>query len=81
MLSSAIRAVSPRSLATKLTLAFLLVSLTGTALVAILVGQITTSEFDKYLRDQMQSSFVARASQPTARGLGQVRACAGWSHF
>jgi two-component system sensor histidine kinase BaeS len=63
MLSSAIRAVSPRSLATKLTLAFLLVSLTGTALVAILVGQITTSEFDKYLRDQMQSSFVARASQ------------------
>jgi two-component system sensor histidine kinase BaeS len=63
MLSSAIRAISPRTLATKLTLAFLLVSLTGTALVAILVGQITTSEFDKYLLDQMQSSFVAQASQ------------------
>lgn len=63
MLSSLIRAVSLRSLATKLTLAFLLVSLTGTVLVAVLVGQITTSEFDKYLLDQMQSSFVARASQ------------------
>jgi signal transduction histidine kinase len=46
-----------------LTLAFLLVSLTGTALVALLVGQITTSEFDKYLLDQMQSGFVAQASQ------------------
>ena len=63
MFSSIIRAVSLRSLATKLTLAFLLVSLTGTALVAILVGQITTSEFDKYLLDQMQSSFVVQASQ------------------
>jgi signal transduction histidine kinase len=63
MLSSVVRRLSLGSLATKLTLAFLLVSLTGTALVAILVGQITTSEFDKYLLDQMQSSFVLQASQ------------------
>ncbi len=63
MFSAAIRAFSPRSLAMRLILAFLLVSLTGTALVAILVGQITTSEFDKYLLDQMQSGFVVQASQ------------------
>ncbi len=63
MLSAAMHALSLRTLSTRLILAFLLVSLTGTALVAVLVGQITTSEFDKYLLDQTQSSFVAQASQ------------------
>jgi signal transduction histidine kinase len=84
MLSSAIRAVSLRSLATKLTLAFLLVSLTGTALVAILVGQITTSEFDKYLADQMQSSFVAQASryyQANGSWLGASDSLRGMDSF
>lgn len=52
-----------RSLMLKLTIAFLLVSLTGTALVAVFVGQTTTAEFDRYVLEQMRSDFVAQASQ------------------
>jgi len=47
-----------RSLAFKLTLAFLLVSLIGVALVAFFVRQATIKEFERYLLDQRQADFV-----------------------
>jgi len=52
-----------RSLMLKLTIAFLLVSLTGTALVAVFVRQTTTAEFDRYVLEQMRSDFIAQTSQ------------------
>ncbi len=47
-----------RSLAFKLILAFLLVSLTGTALVVILAGQTTASEFGHFVLSQNQETLV-----------------------
>ncbi|MBN1658570.1 MAG: HAMP domain-containing protein, partial [Anaerolineae bacterium] len=51
-----------RSLTLKLTLAFLVVSLAGTALVAVLVWQTTSAAFDRYVLDQMRDDFVTQAS-------------------
>ena len=47
-----------RSLAFKLTLAFLLVGLTGSVLVAIIVQQRTQSEFDQLIKNQSQENLV-----------------------
>jgi two-component system sensor histidine kinase BaeS len=47
-----------RSLTAKLTLAFLLVGLTGAILVAVLVGQRTRSEFDRFLSERDQATLV-----------------------
>ena len=51
-----------RSLSLKLTLAFLVVSLTGVALVALLVGGITSSQFNQFLVDKGLSDFAASAT-------------------
>ena len=47
-----------RSLTMKLTLAFLLVSLAGVGLVAVLVWSNTSREFDRFLLDRGRSDFV-----------------------
>jgi two-component system sensor histidine kinase BaeS len=47
-----------RSLTLKLTLAFLLVGLIGAILVAVLVGQLTRSEFDRFRSERDQSALV-----------------------
>src|SRR3712207_169724 len=47
-----------RSLTVKLTLAFLFVGLIGAILVAVLVGQRTQSEFNRYLSEHDQSILV-----------------------
>lgn len=47
-----------RSLAAKLTLAFLLVGVLGVLLFALLIGQRTRSEFDRFLSDRDQSILV-----------------------
>src|SRR5215213_8724177 len=47
-----------RSLTAKLTLAFLLVGLTGAILVAVLVGQRTRSEFDRFLSERDRATLV-----------------------
>jgi two-component system sensor histidine kinase BaeS len=47
-----------RSLAGKLTLAFLLVGVLGVTLFALLVGQRTRTEFDRFLSDRDQSILV-----------------------
>jgi len=47
-----------RSLAIKLTLAFLLVGLTGSVLVAIIVQQRTQREFDQLIKNQSQENLV-----------------------
>jgi two-component system sensor histidine kinase BaeS len=47
-----------RSLTTKLTLAFLLIGLTGAILVAVLVGLRTRSEFDRFLSERDQATLV-----------------------
>jgi two-component system sensor histidine kinase BaeS len=47
-----------RSLTAKLTLAFLLVGLIGAILVAVLVGQRTRSEFDRFLSERDQATLV-----------------------
>jgi len=52
----------PRSLAFRLTLAFLLVSLVGVALVAVLSRFITVREFDRLTEGQAKSSFSANVS-------------------
>ncbi len=51
-----------RSLTAKLTLAFLLVGLTGAILVAVLVGQRTRSEFDRFLSERDQATLVQALS-------------------
>ena len=51
-----------RSLALKLTLAFLLVSLTVTALVAFFARRSTVAEFDRYVWNQAESEFVVDAT-------------------
>lgn len=48
-----------RSLAVKLTLAFLLVALAGAALTALFARWLTWREFDQLVLDQVQSDFVA----------------------
>jgi two-component system, OmpR family, sensor histidine kinase BaeS len=48
-----------RSLTFKLTLAFVLVGLMGAILVALLVGQSTRSEFDRFLSERDQAQIVA----------------------
>lgn len=47
-----------RSLALKLTLAFLLIGLTGALLVALLLGQRTRSEFDRFVSNQDQTILI-----------------------
>src|SRR5438128_7454862 len=47
-----------RSLTTKLTLAFLLVGVIGAILVAVLVGQRTRSEFDRFLSEHDRATLV-----------------------
>ncbi|MFQ5594554.1 MAG: sensor histidine kinase [Anaerolineae bacterium] len=51
-----------RSLAFKLVFAFLLVSLTSIALVAVFARRATVTEFDRFVLDQAQSDFVAAAT-------------------
>jgi two-component system sensor histidine kinase BaeS len=51
-----------RSLTAKLTLAFLLVGLTGAILVAVLVSQRTRSEFDRFLSEHDQATLVQALS-------------------
>jgi signal transduction histidine kinase len=48
-----------RSLTVKLTLAFLVVGLTGAVLVALFVGHRTRREFDRFVLDQGQAQLVA----------------------
>jgi two-component system sensor histidine kinase BaeS len=48
-----------RSLTIKLTAAFLLVGIVGATLVALLIGQRTRSEFDRFLTEQDQASIVS----------------------
>lgn len=52
-----------RSLAVKLTLAFLIVGLTGAVLVAILVRQSTRSAFDQFIMDREQQSLIATLTE------------------
>jgi two-component system, OmpR family, sensor histidine kinase BaeS len=47
-----------RSLATKLTFAFLFVGMVGAILVAILVGQSTRQAFDRFILDQQQETLA-----------------------
>jgi two-component system sensor histidine kinase BaeS len=51
-----------RSLSLKLTLAFMAVSLTGIALVALLVWGITLTEFNRFMQDRALSNFATAAS-------------------
>lgn len=51
-----------RSLWLKLTLGFLLVGLTGAALVAIFAGRFTQREFDRFVISQTQLALVERAA-------------------
>ncbi len=51
-----------RSLTFKLTLAFLVVSLTGAALVSIFAGWTTGRAFDQLVQEQAQDSFVAEVT-------------------
>jgi two-component system, OmpR family, sensor histidine kinase BaeS len=68
-----------RSLTAKLTLAFLLVGLTGAILVAVLVGQRTRSEFDRFLSERDQTTLVQAlgnyyAAQNSWAGVGAMLA-------
>ncbi|MCS7040648.1 MAG: hypothetical protein NZP34_13660, partial [Caldilineales bacterium] len=49
-----------RSLAFKLTLAFLAVGLTGAVLVALFVGLRTRSAFNRFMLDSYQLAFIDR---------------------
>jgi signal transduction histidine kinase len=51
-----------RSLSLKLTLAFMAVSLTGIALVALLVWGITLTEFNRFMQDRALSDFATAAA-------------------
>ncbi len=48
-----------RSLSTKLTLAFLLVGLTGAVLVAIIIRQQTRNAFDRFILNREQQALAA----------------------
>jgi signal transduction histidine kinase len=50
------------SLRFRLILAFLVVSLTGTALVALFARRFTATEFDRYILDQAQEDFISYVS-------------------
>src|SRR5262245_14184376 len=68
-----------RSLTVKLTLAFLLVGTIGALLVAVLVGQRTRSEFDRFLSEHDQGVLVEAlagyyASHGSWDGIGQMLA-------
>jgi two-component system sensor histidine kinase BaeS len=68
-----------RSLTAKLTLAFLLVGLTGAILVALLVGQRTRSEFDRFLSERDQATLMQAlgnyyAKQNSWDGVGAMLA-------
>ncbi len=52
-----------RSLAIKLTLAFLFVSVTGTVLVALLVGWQTEQQFDRYIQERYDEQINELATQ------------------
>jgi signal transduction histidine kinase len=52
-----------RSLTLKLTLSFLVVSLTGTVLAALFLQQRTRSEFNRFLLDQYQSDWIITLTQ------------------
>ncbi len=52
-----------RSLSLKLIIAFVLVSLTGTALLAVSVERVNTAEFSSYVTEQMRSDFATVAAQ------------------
>lgn len=51
------------SLASKLTLAFLLVGLTGAVLVAVFIRQRTRREFDQFILDQNQQALVSNLTE------------------
>ena len=51
-----------RSLALKLTLAFLIVGITGAVIVAAFVGQLTRKEFDRFVADRYQYDILSEAS-------------------
>jgi two-component system sensor histidine kinase BaeS len=66
-----------RSLTVKLTLAFLLVGTIGAILVAVLVGQRTRSEFDRFLSERDQDVLVEalagyHASHSSWEGIGAM---------
>ena len=52
-----------RSLTVKLTLAFLLIGLTGAVMVAFLVRRSTQREFDRFVLDQNQQTLVTNLTQ------------------
>jgi signal transduction histidine kinase len=52
-----------RSLSLKLIIAFVAVSLTGTALLAVSVDRVNTAEFSSYVTEQMRSDFATVATQ------------------
>ncbi len=52
-----------RSLTLKLTLAFLVVGLTGVVLVSIFVGQRTQAEFSRFVLDRNQADLIASLSE------------------
>ena len=57
-----IKSLIRRSLSLKLTLAFMAVSLTGIALVALLVWGITLTEFNRFMQDRALSDFTSAAA-------------------
>jgi two-component system sensor histidine kinase BaeS len=56
------RSLIKRSLTLKLTLAFMAVSLTGIALVALLVWGITLTEFNRFMQDRALTDFATAAT-------------------
>lgn len=59
-----------RSLALKLTLAFLLVGITGTLLVSLFVGRRTQQEFDQFVLDRYRSDLVSELANYYANNGG-----------
>jgi signal transduction histidine kinase len=57
-----VRFLIRRSLTLKLTLAFMAVSLTGIALVALLVWGITLTEFNRFIQDRALTDFASAAT-------------------
>jgi len=61
-----------RSLSTKLTLAFLLVGLTGAVLVAVIIRQQTRNAFDRFILNREQQALAASlvaTTRPMATGM------------
>ena len=65
-----------RSLTVKLILAFLLISVIGIGLAAVIARAATGRQFDRFIMDRTRSEFVANAAVllPGARLLGRARA-------